>query len=149
MHSRVVPFYRATLVFACLAAGLFLSPQTVFADSFDWRDVSSQNWNTPAKTQFGGTCWDFGPSGALEARYKLTRNDATFDPDVSEQQNCWETSPDMGSTAGGGGFDLILNYFATHGDVSERSAPWRQIPHIGIPLRQRSLALVEDLSLSG
>ncbi len=111
------------MLLAWLASGTFFSVRPVSADSFDWRSVNGLNWNTPAKSQFGGTCWDFGPSGALEAKCKLTRNDSSYDPDVSEQQNCWETSPDMGSTAGGGGFDLILNYFATHGDVSESACP--------------------------
>ena len=53
----------------------------------------------------------------------LTRNDPSFVPDLSEQQNCWETSPDMGSTQGGGGFDLIARYFTTHGVVSETECP--------------------------
>ena len=118
------------------AAGcLLLSGQPLSADSFDWRNVNSQNWNTVSKNQFNGTCWDFGPSGALEARYKLTRNDssAADDPDVSEQQNCWETSPDMGSINGGGGFESILNYFATHGDVSESECPYQSSsPDTGI-----------------
>ena len=122
MHGHAVS-YRASLIIALVAATAVLSSQSLSADSFDWRNVNGYNWNTLAKSQFGGTCWDFGPTGALEAKYMLTRNDTSFAPDLSEQQNCWETSPDMGSTAGGGGFDLILNYFATHGDVSESDCP--------------------------
>ena len=31
----------------------------------------------------------------------ITRNDPSYNPDVSEQQLVWETNPDMGSTGGG------------------------------------------------
>ncbi|MFZ1934166.1 MAG: C1 family peptidase, partial [Thermoguttaceae bacterium] len=112
---------------------MFLSPQTLSAESFDWRNVNGYNWNTPIKSQFGGTCWDFGPTGAFEAKYMMTRNDPSFVPDLSEQQNCWETSPDMGSTQGGAGFDLIAAYFTTHGDVSETECPYQSSsPDTGI-----------------
>ena len=80
------------------------------------------NWNTSVKSQFGGTCWDFSSCGTLEAHYMLTRDDIDFQPDVSEQQNCWETSPDMGSTGGGWG-TAVLDYSRTHGMVSEAECP--------------------------
>ena len=44
----------------------------------------------PVESQFGGTCWDFSSCANIEAKYKLTRNDPTFNPDVSEQEVCWE-----------------------------------------------------------
>ena len=119
MYRRVISLYRVLL----MAAGVFLSSRTLLADSFDWRNVNGYNWNTTVKGQFGGTCWDFGPTGALEAKYMITRNDPNFIPDLSEQQNCWETNPDMGSTQGGGGFDIIAAYFTTHGEVSETECP--------------------------
>ena len=122
VHGRAIS-YRVSLLVALVAATAILSSQSLSADSFDWRNVNGYNWNTPVKSQFGGTCWDFGPTGALEAKYKMTRNDPNFSPDLSEQQNCWETSPDLGSTQGGGGFDIIAAYFKTHGVVSEAECP--------------------------
>ena len=122
MHGRVISFYRVSLMFAVLAAGLFSSPRSLSADSFDWRNVNGLNWNTAVKSQFGGTCWDFSSCGTLEAHYMLTRNDTDFQPDVSEQQICWETNPDMGSTGGGWG-TAVLDYFRTHGVVSEAECP--------------------------
>jgi len=105
MRSRIACFRPVSSIAALLALGLCSSSQSVLADSFDWRNVSGANWNSSVKNQISGTCWDFGPTGALEAKYMMTRNDPNFIPDLSEQQNCWETSPDLGSTKGGGGFD--------------------------------------------
>ena len=70
--------------------------------------------------------WDmlgFWANRRLEAKYRITRNDPNFVPDLSEQQNCWENSPDLGSTQGGGGFDIIAAYFTNHGVVSETECP--------------------------
>ena len=83
--------------------GAWLSSQSALADSFDWQSVNGLNWNTPVKTSLAGRAGIFPPCGTLEAKYMLTRNDPSFDPDVSEQQICWETSPDMGTTARGWG----------------------------------------------
>ncbi|HLA83321.1 MAG TPA: C1 family peptidase, partial [Thermoguttaceae bacterium] len=123
----------------CLAGMFFiLGSALIFASSaraeeFDWRDVAGYNWNTPAKSQFGGTCWAFGPSGSLEAKYKITRNDPNFDPNVSEQQLVWETNPDLGSTSGGGGFDIMLAYQRDHGIVSDAECPYQSSsPNVGI-----------------
>ena len=74
-----------------LTMGVCLSSQSALADSFNWQSVNGQNWNTTVKSQFGGTCWDFSACGTLEAKYMLTRNDPSFDPDVSEEEICWET----------------------------------------------------------
>ena len=132
MHSRVISLYRVFLTFALLATSVSFSSRCVLADSFDWRNVAGCNWNTPVRSQFGGTCWDFAACGMEEAKYKLTRNDFNFDPDVSEQQVCWETSPDMGSTQGGGS-DSVADYFTTHGVVSEAECPYQSSsPDTGI-----------------
>ena len=82
-------------------------PRTVSAESFNWQSVSGQNWKSPVRSQFGGTCWDFSACGTLEANYMLTRNDSSYNADVSEQQLVWETNPDMGSTGGGWGTAVI------------------------------------------
>ena len=123
---------RVSLRCILLALGIFLSSQNLFADSFDWRTVGGANWNSPIKSQFGGTCWDFSSCATLEAKYKLTRNDPSFNPDVSEQQVCWETNPDMGSTGGGWG-SSVLSYFTSHGVVSEAECPYQSSsPDTGI-----------------
>ena len=122
MHSRVISLYRVFLTFALLATSLSFSSHSVLADSFDWQSINGSNWASTVKSQFGGTCWDFSSCGCIEAKYMLTRNDPSFVPDVSEQQLCWETAPDLGGTGGGSG-QAVLNYFTTHGVVSEAECP--------------------------
>lgn len=120
--SRMFP--RHTLRSAAFTlACTFLSIGPAAGESFDWRNVGGLNWNSTVKSQWGGTCWDFGPTACHEAKYMITRNDTSFVPDYSEQQNCWENNPDMGSTQGGGGFSLIGNYYLNHGVVSETECP--------------------------
>jgi autotransporter-associated beta strand protein len=118
---------------AALVTVAYMSLQTkARADSFDWRSVNGQNWNTSVKSQFGGTCWDYSACGALEAKYMLTRGDLSYQPNVSEQQICWETNPDMGNTNGGLGAG-VLTYFTSHGVVSEAECPYQpSSPDVGI-----------------
>ena len=60
----------------------------------------------------------------------LTRNDPSFDPDVSEQEVCWEQY--MG-TSGGGYGALVLSYFTSHGVVSATECPYQpSSPDTGI-----------------
>ena len=81
---------RSDLVFllACLVApavGL-LGSAAALGDTFNWETLNGQNWLTPADNQgAGGYCWAFSMVGALEAKYKLTRNDPNFNIDLSEQ----------------------------------------------------------------
>ncbi|MBN2223529.1 MAG: hypothetical protein JW765_02520, partial [Deltaproteobacteria bacterium] len=117
-HGMFLRLGVAVLVMT--STGVFLPP--VFAEEFNWRALDGANWLTPVKSQFGGTCWDFSACGTIEAKYKLTRNDYAFNPNISEQQVCWETDPDMGSTGGGWGYK-VLNYSVTHGIVSEAECP--------------------------
>jgi len=84
MRGRSVYWGGVLGIFALFAASVFLLTPNVSADSFDWGSVNGYNWNTPVKSQFGGTCWDFSACGTLEAKYKLTRNDPSFNADVSE-----------------------------------------------------------------
>ncbi|MGA7702179.1 MAG: C1 family peptidase, partial [Thermoguttaceae bacterium] len=132
MHGRIISLSQASLVSIALAASVFLSAQTLSADSFDWQSVNGQNWNSAIESQFGGTCWDFSSCGNLDAKYMLTRNDPNFAPQVSEEQIDWETNPDMGSTSGGSG-QSVLNYFTTHGVVSGTECPYQSSsPDTGI-----------------
>ena len=132
LKTRWVRLPCVLTAIALFVTGVFCSTLTAYADSFDWRSIGGQNWNSTVKNQFGGTCWDFSACGTLEAKYKLTRNDYSFNPDVSEQQVCWETDPDMGSTGGGWGYK-VLNYFTSHGVVSEAECPYQSSsPDVGI-----------------
>ena len=104
MQGRLGSLCRDSWMSMLLACSVLLwFPRFVAADSFNWQNVNGQNWNSPVKSQFGGTCWDFSTIGTFEAKYMLTRNDNTnFVPDMSEQQLCWVTSPyDLGDTGGG------------------------------------------------
>ena len=119
-------------IFAVFAASTFLLTPNVNADSFDWRNVSGANWNTWVKSQIGGSCWNFSACGAEESKYMLTRNDPNFQPNVSEQQIEWEGY--MGSM-GGGSEDAVLDYFTTHGVVTEVECPekFTDVPVQGDP----------------
>ena len=120
MPSCLAFFRRALPILAIAAMGVCLPSQSALADSFNWQSVNGQNWNSPIENQFGGTCWDFSSFGNIEAKYKLTRNDSSYNADVSEQQICWEQY--MGTTGGGWG-SAVLDYFTTHGVVSAAECP--------------------------
>ena len=100
--------------------GAFSSPQFLSADSFDWRTYNGQNWLTTVKNQYGGTCWDFSSCGTIEAKYKLTCNDSSFNPDISEQQM---TSVGIGTMENGGWGVNVFNYVKNNGIVSEAMLP--------------------------
>jgi fibronectin-binding autotransporter adhesin len=119
---RSVRFHRLLGMGVLLGALVCISANSASGEDFDWRNMGGQNWLTSVKSQFGGTCWDFSACGTIEARYMLTRNDLSFQPDVSEQQIVWETSPDMGDM-GGGWESAALDYFTSHGVVSEAECP--------------------------
>jgi autotransporter-associated beta strand protein len=121
---------RCSSVFCVLAAltmnALFFAG-SLSADSFDWRNVSGQNWLTSVKNQEEqGTCWAFASGGVIEAKYMLTRNDITYKPDTSEQQLVWETNPDMGDGVSGGRSYQCMDYFASHGVVTEAEIPMKK-----------------------
>jgi fibronectin-binding autotransporter adhesin len=120
------------LLAVALAAGALLAASRASADDFDWRNVNGQNWLSSIKSQFGGTCWAFGSMGTVETHYMITRNDWSYQPDISEQQVVWETNPDMGNT--GGGYEMnALNYATTHGIVSDAECPYQpSSPDVGI-----------------
>ncbi len=61
-------------------------PLNDLPETFDWRNVDGENWNSPIRNQGQcGSCWAFGAMGALEAAVNLELNDSTVDLDLSEQ----------------------------------------------------------------
>ncbi len=110
------------VTFVILSSGL---ASRVVADSFNWQSANGLNWLTSVKNQGSdGTCWAFGSVGTMEAKYMLTRNDISYQPNMSEMQLVWETTPDMGNTSGGYEFEA-LDYMTTHGVVSESVIPYQ------------------------
>jgi autotransporter-associated beta strand protein len=123
MHCRLVPSCRVPFLLAIAAASALLSSRSVFAEDFDWRNVNGQNWVTSVKDQGGaGTCWDFAGCGILEAKYMLTRNDTTYQPDVSEQQLC---CAGVGSISGGNACN-VDDYAVSTGIVLESELSYTQ-----------------------
>ena len=105
-----------------LAALLFLVPPCCLADDFDWRTAGGLCFVTPVKDQGPeGTCWAFGPTAALEAKYMITRNDPTFVPDLSEQNLI---CPGYMGDISGGYETSALNYFTSTGIVSDAELPY-------------------------
>jgi autotransporter-associated beta strand protein len=122
-HTFVLSFVAAVIV----SAGLL--SQIALADTFNWGgpygSVNGQNWLTNVKNQSSdGTCWAFGSVGTMEAKYMLTRNDTSCQPNMSEMQLVWETNPDLGDTGGGWEGDA-LRYMSTHGVVPESVIPYQ------------------------
>ena len=124
MHGRAISLFRVFLTFALSATSVFFSSRSALADSFNWQSVNGVNWNSPVKSQWGGTCWDYGTCSELEAKYMLTRNDPNFTPTVSDQQMPWDPPwnhfPILEDMTG---FDQILKYTTAYGLVSETECP--------------------------
>ena len=77
-------------VLATLFVAVLFAPERPEADSFNWNNLvvngGTYSFVSPVRNQgAGGTCWAFAATGALEARYMITRNDPTFSMDLSEQ----------------------------------------------------------------
>ncbi len=117
---------RSGMVFllaSTLLAALGMVGSAALADSFDWRTVAGQDFVTPVKDQGGaGTCWAFSAVGDLEAKYKLTRNDPSFNIDLSEQNL---VCAGVGTILGGWPSDC-MNYFTSTGVVTEAELPYTQ-----------------------
>ena len=125
MHGRLAFLYRASFLSAILAASVFLSASPLFAEDFDWRNVNGQNWVTSVKDQGGaGTCYDFAACGIIEAKYMLTRDDTTYQPDIAEQQSVC-AGVDNG-ISGGHAYD-VENYAKSNGIVLESELPYTQL----------------------
>jgi len=116
-HGRKLPAAVVALLALVVATGAW---PTSGAEDFDWRNINGQDFTTPTRKQFGGTCWAFAAVGALEAKYKITRNDPTFSLDFSEAHVVY----DSGCGGIDGGYpEPAVDWFQTNGVVLEQDYP--------------------------
>ncbi len=115
------------LLAICVSSLAFLiAPSFAHADSFNWTTVGATsgglNMVTPVQNQgSSGMCWAFAAVGMLEAKYKITRDDPTYNIDLSELQLA---VAGIGSYTDGGNTDNCTSYFQSTGLVTEATYPW-------------------------
>ncbi len=80
-------------------------------EAFTWKNYKGKNWMTPVKDQMGPTCMAYAIVGAVEAVYKIEKNNATWDPDLSERHLFKEG-------------EGRINFLKTHGIVDEDCVSW-------------------------
>ncbi|MBU0760627.1 MAG: hypothetical protein KJ600_03445 [Nanoarchaeota archaeon] len=103
------------------SSGKVLFSPSELPESWDWRNVHGENWNTPVKNQGScGSCWAFAAVGATELLTNLYFNQH-IDLDLSEQ--------DVLSCSGGGSCDggqpgYALDYIKSQGVVDENCFPY-------------------------
>ena len=85
---------------------------TSLPPEWDWRNVSGNDYTTPAKNQGAcGSCWDFAAMGALEAMINIVEGDANLDLDLSEQYilSCYSGGWGCGGSNAYYAFQYIYN----------------------------------------
>ena len=92
--------------------------------TFDWRNVSGEDWMTSVKEQGPcGSCWVFGATGAFEAQINIDSNDPGIDFDSSEQ-NILSCSGG-GDCEEGGWVNATLKYIRDIGVPDEECLRYR------------------------
>jgi C1A family cysteine protease len=90
--------------------------------SFDWRNIGGLDYMTPVKNQGAcGSCWAFGATAALEAKFDIFNNNPNLNLDLSEQHLLCDGT--MGSCSGGWEF-LACDYFVSNGITDEATLPY-------------------------
>ena len=92
------------------------------AEVFDWRNIDGRDFTTPTRRQIDQACWAYAAIGALEAKYKITRNDPSFALDLSELQLI---EGGHGGGRDGGWPSDALDWIAANGVVREEDYPLR------------------------
>ena len=96
------------------------------AEEFNWNNIGGQNFLTGIRNQgSAGTCWAFAAVGALEARYKITRNDPLYNPNFSEQHL---VNDGVAGGVNGGGAYSSLGRFEAIGCLRESECPYTAEP---------------------
>jgi fibronectin-binding autotransporter adhesin len=123
VKNRILGYFAIFCGLAGIVITVIFSPSWAAAEDFDWRNINGQNWVTSVKNQGGaGTCWDFAACGTIEAKYMLTRDDTTYQPDISEQQS---VCAGVGSISGGNAYE-VDNYARSNGIVLESELPYTE-----------------------
>ena len=95
--------------------------------TFDWRYKDGIDWMTSVKNQsFCGTCWVFGPLGALEAAINIYNDAPDIDMDLSEQMllSCCDDVPYTPTCTGGFPWEA-LDYLEYQGTSNEACFPYQ------------------------
>ena len=99
-----------------------LKEQVELPSYFDWRNKDGEDWLTPVKDQGPcGSCWAFSAIGAVEAQYNIFTNNASFDPDLSEQ---YLVSCSGAGSCEGGYISKALDFIKRNGTVDEECMPY-------------------------
>ena len=93
--------------------------------SFDWRSYNSADWTTSVKNQGScGACWAFSSVAVVETKANINLNDATYNPDISEQDVISNNNGD--SSCDGGSETDAFNYMKNPGVTRETCMPYTQ-----------------------
>lgn len=94
--------------------------ESPYVKNFDWRHRHGKNWITPAKRQFGATCWAFCAASAVEAYANLYYNQI-LNYDLSEQELVKNATDNSDFS----GFSFkAFNYIKNNGIVLEDCMPF-------------------------
>ncbi len=99
-------------------------PEKTPPSAFDWRNKDGKNWLTPVKAQGNcGSCWAFASVGGVESKIKISRNDPSFDVDLSEQYLVADCS--SAGHCGGGSRSAALQFIQENGIPDELCFPYQ------------------------
>jgi len=94
--------------------------------NFDWRSYISKDWTTGIRDQGScGSCWAFSSVGVVESKVNINLNNASYDPDLSEQDIITNSNPSESNCDGGYVTDG-LDYLKNTGIVKESCMPYTQ-----------------------
>jgi len=106
------------------------SRMSVLPRRFSWLDKDGRNWTSPVKTQGKyGTCVAFATLAAMEASYRISRNQATTSYDFSEW-DLWVNGTKGKLPVPGGWYpSAAAEYLVETGVPDEEACPYSAIPN--------------------
>lgn len=108
-----------------IAAANAMAPEMAFAApvSCDWRDQNGASWITPIKDQGQcGACVAFATCAVMEARARISANNATLAVDLSENHLFFCGCPNC--CGRGWQFEAALNFAKSKGVAAETASPY-------------------------